>query len=604
MKKPKSQLPETSSAAENQDVAAMHKTPTGVEGFDAITGGGLPRNRTSLIFGGPGSGKTVFALQTIVNGARQFGEPGIFVAFEENSRHILANAASFGWNLPQLEKKQLFFFDAKVRPDVIKAGEFDLSGMLAGIRAEADARGVKRIVFDSIDVLLTLLDDPYAERREIYRLNDWLSESGLTGIITAKSQGDPFVATRYGFMQFMADCVVVLKLQVVDQIAMRYLQVLKYRGSSFAENEAPLVIGASGMEVVDLSAKAMAVEASPERVSSGVGALDAMLGGGYYRGTSVLITGSAGTGKSILAGLFAEAACRRKERTVYVSFDENPSEVVRALSSVGIRLGPHLKSGVLRMHAARAETFSAEVHLMNIRRIVREHQSRCMVIDPLSAVVKAGAALAAGRVAERLIWLAKSEGITLLSTSLLQGAQPLSEETPVQISTIADTWIHLTNISQAGERNRALSIVKSRGTKHSNQVRELILSDEGIALADVYTATGDVLMGTARWQKEAAEKAEQERILAEVEHKGREVALARAELTARIEALEQELKQKEAEAERLSGANTRRKLDLVHRREGLEQSPSAKISKKRPENSYASGKKMKRGQRLPKGGGR
>ncbi len=570
---------------------ALNKTPTGVEGFDVITGGGLPRNRTSLIFGGPGSGKTVFALQTIVNGARQFGEPGIFVAFEENSRHILANAASFGWNLPQLEKKQLFFFDAKVRPDVIKAGEFDLSGMLAGIKAEVDARGVKRIVFDSIDVLLTLLDDPLAERWEIYRLNDWLAESGLTGIITAKSQGDPFVAPRYGFMQFMADCVVVLKLQVVDQIAMRYLQVMKYRGSSFAENEAPLVIGASGMEVVDLSAKTIAVEASPERVSSGVGPLDAMLGGGYYRGSSVLITGSAGTGKSILAGLFAEAACRRKERTVYVSFDENPSEVVRALSSVGIRLGPHLKSGVLRMHAARAETFSAEVHLMNIKRIVREHQSRCMVIDPLSAIVKAGAALAAGRVAERLIWLAKSEGITLLSSSLLQGAQPLSEETPVQISTIADTWIHLTNVSQAGERNRALSIVKSRGMKHSNQVRELILSDEGIALANVYTATGDVLMGTARWQKEAAEKAEQERILSEVEHKRREVALARAELTARIEALEQELKQKEAEAERLTGADTRRKLDLVRRREGLEQGAGAKIFK------------MTRERRLPKGRG-
>ena len=594
----------TSSAAENQDVAALHKTPTGVEGFDAITGGGLPRNRTSLIFGGPGSGKTVFALQTLVNGARQFGEPGIFVAFEENSRHILANAASFGWNLPQLEKKQLFFFDAKLRPDVIKAGEFDLSGMLAGIKAEADARGVKRIVFDSIDVLLTLLDDPYAERREIYRLNDWLSESGLTGIITAKSQGDyPFVAARYGFMQFMADCVVVFKLQVVDQIALRYLQVMKYRGSSFAENEAPLVIGASGMEVADISAKTIAVEASPERVSSGVGPLDAMLGGGYYRGSSVLITGSAGTGKSILAGLFAEAACRRKERTFYVSFDENPSEVVRDLSSVGIRLGPHLKSGVLRMHSARAETFSAEVHLMNIKRIVREHQSRCMVVDPVSAIVKAGAALTAGRVAERLICLAKSEGITLLSTSLLQGAQPLSEGTPVRISTIADTWIHLTNISQAGERNRALSIVKSRGMKHSNQVRELILSDEGIALADVYTAAGDVLMGTARWQKEAAEKTEQKRILAEVEHKRREVALARAELTVRIEALEQELKQKEAEAERLTGADARHKLDLVHRREGLEQSPSAKIFKKRPENSHAAGKKMTRGRRLPKGGG-
>src|SRR6516165_2219325 len=569
------------SLAENQDVAGLHKMPTGVEGFDAITGGGLPRNRTSLILGGPGGGKTVFALQTLVNGARQFGEPGIFVAFEENSRHILANAASFGWNLPKLEKKQLFFFDAKMGPDVIKAGEFDLSGMLAGIKAEADARGARRIVFDAVDALLSLLDDPLAERREIYRLDDWLSESGLTGIITAKSQGDdPFVGEGYGFMQFMADCVVALKLREVDQIALRYVQVIKYRGSSFTENEAPLVIGASGMEVADISATTVAPAASQARVSSGVERLDAMLGSGYFRGSSVLITGSAGTGKSILAGTFAEAACLRKERTFYVSFDENPSEVVRDLSSVGIRLGPHLKSGVLRMHSARAETFSAEVHLMNIKRIVREHQSRCMVVDPLSAIAKAGAALTAGRVAERLICLAKSEGITLLSTSLLQGAQPLTEETPVQISTIADTWIHLTNISQAGERNRALSIVKSRGIKHSNQVRELILSDEGIALADVYTAAGDVLMGTARWQKEAAEKTEQQRILAEVEHKRSEVALVRAELTARIEALEQELKQKEAEAERLNSADAMHKLDLVHRREGWSTARARRFSKR------------------------
>jgi circadian clock protein KaiC len=356
------------------------------------------------------------------------------------------------------------------------------------------------------------------------------------------------------------------------------------------------------MEVADISATTVAPAASQARVSSGVERLDAMLGSGYFRGSSVLITGSAGTGKSILAGTFAEAACLRKERTFYVSFDENPSEVVRDLSSVGIRLGPHLKSGVLRMHSARAETFSAEVHLMTIKRIVREHQSRCMVVDPLSAIAKAGAALAAGRVAERLICLAKSEGITLVSTSLLQGAQPLTEETPVQISTIADTWIHLTNISQAGERNRALTIVKSRGMKHSNQVRELILSDEGIALADVYTAAGDVLMGTARWQKEAAEKTEQERILAEVEHKRSEVALARAELTARIEALEQELKQKQAEAERLNGADARHKLDLVHRREGLEHSPSAKIFKKRPDNSQGAGKRTP-GRRSPKGGG-
>jgi circadian clock protein KaiC len=592
------------SPTENQDVAGLHKTPTGIEGFDSITRGGLPRNRTTLLLGGPGSGKTVFALQTLVNGARQFGEPGIFVAFEENSRQILINAATFGWKLPELEKKQLLFIDAKMRPDVTKAGEFDLSGMLAGIKAEADARGARRIVFDSIDVLLTLLDDRFAERREIYRLDDWISESGLTGIITAKSQGDdPFVAEGYGFMQFMTDCVVALKLRLVDQIALRYVQVMKYRGSGFAENEVPCVIGASGIEVADISATTVAPEASPGRVSSGVERLDAMLGGGYFRGSSVLITGSAGTGKSILAGAFAEAACLRKERTLYVSFDENPSEVVRDLSSVGIRLGPHVKSGVLRMHSARAEASSAEVYLMKIKRIVREHQTRCMVVDPLSAIVKAGGALTAGRVAERLFCLAKSEGITLVSTSLMQGAQSLSEDTPVQISTIADTWIHLTKISQVGERNRALSIVKSRGTKHSNQVRELILGDQGIALADVYTAGGDVLMGTARWQKEAAEQAEHERILAEVERKRREVASARVELGARIEALEQELKQKQAEAERSIGAEARRKLDVAKRRKELEQSPSAKILKNGPENSQAAGKKTTVGRRSPKAGG-
>jgi circadian clock protein KaiC len=266
--------------------------------------------------------------------------------------------------------------------------------------------------------------------------------------------------------------VVVLKLRLVDQTALRYVQVLKYRGSGFAENEVPCVIGASGMEVADISATTVAAEASPGRVSSGVKGLDAMLGGGYFRGSSALITGSAGTGESILASAFAEAACLRKEHTLYVSFDENPSEVVRNLSSVEIRLGPHVKSGVLRMHSARAEASSAEVHRMKIKRIVREHQTRCMVVDPLSAIVKAGGALTAGRVAERLFCLAKSEGITLMSTSLMQDAQPLSEDTPVQISTIADLGFTSRNsakrgngIARSASSNRA---VRNTPTKCAN----------------------------------------------------------------------------------------------------------------------------------------
>jgi len=534
-------------------IQTLNKTPTGITGLDEITGGGLPQGRTTLLEGGPGSGKTVLALQTLVNGARLHREPGIFVAFEESSRRIVANAASFGWDLDALQRKKLFFLDAQPSPDHFQSGGFDLGGMLAAIDVKVKEMGAKRIVFDALDVVLTMLDDPAAERREIYRLNEWLQKRGLTSILTAKAAGDRNTdpnPLRTSFLQFMVDCAVSLEHEVVQGVSQRSLRVIKYRGSGFAENLSPFLIGDQGLEVAGvrgLGGKPPPV--SSERVSTGVERLDTMLGGGYFRGAGVLITGSPGTSKTTLCGAFVEAACERGERCLFVSFDSDPDEVVRNLTSVGIRLAKFRRSGLLRMTAARTGTCSAEMHFLRLKREALEHQTRCLVIDPISAMAKGGNEQTAHSVVERLTDWAKGEGITLVCTSLVEGGAPEVEGTPLQISTVADTWIHLSYLVHAGERNRALTIIKSRGTAHSNQVRELVLTRKGITLTDVYTASGEVLMGTLRWEMEQQKRAEELRLKAEAMSKVRQLELGEAEITARLKAMECELAAKRAEKE-------------------------------------------------------
>jgi circadian clock protein KaiC len=308
-------------------IPGVPKMPTGIPEFDRISGGGLPRNRTTLVVGGPGSGKTVLALQMLASGARPWGEPGIFVAFEENSRQIVANAASFGWDLPALEGEELFFLDARMALETVTAGSFDLAGLLAGLQAKAAEMGARRIVFDSTDVLLAFLDDPAQERREIYRIHDWLAGSGLTGIVTVRSEGhEPLLSARYGFMQFMADCVVQLTHRLEDGVSLRTLRIAKYRGSGFAENEFPFIIGPAGIDLGLVGMLQEGQEVSGERASTGIPRLDRMLSGGFYRGSSILITGAPGTAKSTLCGAFVEAACRRGEAALYVSFDEAAGE--------------------------------------------------------------------------------------------------------------------------------------------------------------------------------------------------------------------------------------------------------------------------------------
>lgn len=544
-----------------------NKAQTGIEGFDQITGGGLPRGRTTLLEGGPGSGKTMFAMQFLVSGAETHDEPGIFVAFEEAPDRIVVNFGGFGWNLEELQREKLLFLDARLSAHLVQSGEFDLEGMLAALGALVKRCKAKRIVFDALDIVLALLPDDATKRREVYRLHDWLLKNEITAIITAKvnAEGASKSHEPLDFMQFMVDCSVILTHRVTLGVSQRNLRVQKYRGSGFDENESPFVVGKGGFDVaIARSSGRGELKVSNERVSSGVERLDTMLGGGYYRGASVLITGFPGTAKTTLSGAFAEAACRRGERTMFFSFDSDGSEVIRNLASVGIMLEEHVASGLLNMVSARTISGSAESLLVRIKSLAREHECRCLVIDPVSTLAKVGNELTAHGVAERLVDWSKADGTTLVCTSLLDEFNgQLEGGTPLQVSTIADTWIHLNYLVQAGERNRGLSIIKSRGTSHSNQVRELILSDEGVTLADIYTAGGEVLMGTMRWEKESAERVRNE--VAEVAEQLKRVSLdaEAAVLEVRAKSLQTELVAKQVEMELLTRTAESREGELT-----------------------------------------
>jgi circadian clock protein KaiC len=548
-----------SSAAEGP----IRKAPTGIEGFDEITAGGLPTGRTTLIVGGPGAGKTVFALQCLVSAARQLREPGIFVAFEESSRQIVANAATFGWDLPALEKERLFFLDARLSPSTVQSGDFDISGILAALGAKAREMNAQRIVFDGIDVLLTLLDDPTKERREIYRLQEWLRETGLTALITAKAaESDRVSSERYAFMQFMVDAVVHLHHRMVDRVSLRGVRVMKYRGSGFAEGEYPMIISPTGVQVATFGPAELEYDASDERVSTGVPRLDTMLEGGYYRGSGVLISGAPGVAKTTLAGAFARAACQRGERVLYVSFDEASKQIVRNLRSVAIDLERYLDSGLLRIYSTRTETRSSEDHLVKLKDLITKFDPQNLVVDPLSALGKTGGHVAAVHASLRLLDYARAKGITTVCTSLVADAE-MVEATTTQISTIADSWIHLAYVIHGGERNRTLTIVKSRGMKHSNQVRELLLSNDGITLADVYSAGGTVLVGTARWEHEAKQREEERRRRAELARRRQMAEQEETRIRAQIAALEAELAANRVESTLLAEEDA---AEQTHRR--------------------------------------
>ena len=569
------------------EATLLPKVETGIAGFDDVTDGGLPRGRTTLLVGGPGSGKTIFALQFVTHGAVACDEPGIFVAFEETSARILANAQNFGWKLRDLVPSKLFFLDAQPMAAMVQSGSFDLGGMLAALEVQVKKMGARRIVFDALDIVLSLLPDGAAKRREIYRLHEWLLANGLTGLITAKAgdgDGTAVLGRAFSVLQFMVDCAVILNHSVVEGVSQRNLRVQKYRGSSFEENETPFLIGPHGLEVaVSRTLSTADPEVTNERISSGVARLDTMLGGGYYRGAMVLITGFPGTAKTTLSGAFAEAACARGERTMFVSYDSDGAEVIRNLASVGISLGEHVKSGLLRIVSARTINGSAETYLVRIKALAEEHGARCLVVDPVSSLSKSGNALTANSVVERLIHWSKAQGMTLICTSLLDEMASQSDgASTLRVSTLADTWIHLNYLVQAGERNRGMSIIKSRGTAHSNQVRELILSEKGVTLTDTYSAGGEVLMGTLRWEKERAESAEATAMDMAARLKEVQLDAEEAELGVRLKSIQAELLAKQAEKTLLAQATQWREQEYLRGRSQVQELRGADEAIPRP----------------------
>lgn len=570
-------------SGEQADVVS-ERLATRVPGFDEIADGGLPRQGVTVVVGGVGTGKTIFGMQVLSTGARG-GEPGILVAFEESAARIRTNTRAFSWG--GTAGDGVCILDAQQAQSVEQAGEFDLLGMLAIVGAKATQLGVKRIVFDGLDVLLDHLRDPALIRREVVRLRDWVNESSLSAIITAKEQTSESGDTSdYHFLQFMADCVVTLHHRVVQGIALRSLRISKYRGAAHSANEYPISITRDGIEVAANSTVELVYPVSTERISTGVERLDAMLSGGYYRGSAVLISGVPGTAKTSIAAAFAAAAAGRGERTLFVSFDESPEQIVRNVTSIGIEFAPLVASGVLRLHALRGRAESPEAQVSRIRSWLREVQPRNLVIDPLSALAQRGSENNRESAALQILDVAKSAGITTLSTTLLVNPQPMTEKALLDVSTIADTWIHVSYVSHAGERNRALTIIKARGTGHSNQVRELVLTDQGVTLANVYSVDGEVLMGTMRWEKEN----EARRTHAAEKHiailRERKAELALAETQAQLMTLQRAQAIQEAELAQLrAGAVTEagdraEEADelLVRRRADLESVPEGRPS--------------------------
>src|SRR5436190_330937 len=480
-------------------VRAVPKSPTGIQGLDEITGGGLPRGRPTLICGGPGCGKTILAMEFLINGARQFDEPGVFLSFEESLDDLTQNFASLGMDpRPLAARKKLSLDYVRVEPNEIEeTGAYDLDGLFIRLEHAIDAIGAKRVVLDTIEALFSGLSDTRLLRAELRRLFNWLRTKGVTAIVTGE-RGEVSM-TRHGLEEYITDCVIMLDHRVVEQNATRRLRVVKYRGSTHGANESPFFIDETGISVLPITSLGLEHSVSPSRLSSGVPDLDAMLGGkGYYRGSSILVSGSAGSSKTSLAGYFADAASRRGESSLYFAFEESPAQIVRNLRSIGLDLEPSLKKDVLQIHAARPTTSGLEGHLSLMQRLIEERKPRVVVVDPISNLISVGTTVEVRAMLARLIDFMKVKQVTALFTSLTTD-DVLAEGTEVGISSFMDTWLVLRNIEINGERTRTLNVVKSRGMPHSNQVREFVLTHKGLQLVDVVRHQGRVLIGSERF---------------------------------------------------------------------------------------------------------
>jgi circadian clock protein KaiC len=546
---PTSELVDDTESGRKPNKLGVLKKRSGISGFDEVTYGGFPEGRLTAVVGGAGTGKSLLALQNILNRATSANEPGLFVTFEESIDRVRSNITGFDWDLAPIAEGKVVLIDARLPPDVAQAGAFDFAGLLAVLTARKTELGALNVVFDGVDLLLSNLNDDYLERQELVRLDEWIRSEGVSGVITVKSYGaNERDQRRLDLIQYITDTVLLLEARTYDTALARTLRVVKYRGSGFVANAVPMIIGPSGIEIVPTQGARESYPVFSERISSGVARLDAILDGGYIRGSSVLITGAPGTAKTSLACCLTSAACEAGRKAVFVSFDESDVQIIANMKSIGMDLAQHVHSGRLVMASLRSKGHSPEECFLKIWGLISRHAPDILVVDPLSAFIGTPYPFATA-IGETLIDFAKSKGITFLSTSLLGQATGETETAVSHVSTIADTWIHVSYVVQKGERNRALTIIKSRGTGHSNQVRELILARDGLDLADVYIGEGGVLLGSARAEK-LEEEARDERISG-ITHRQRQVERARSIsiLKAQAQTVTEELEAKVHEAE-------------------------------------------------------
>lgn len=518
----------------------LPKALTGISGLDEITGGGLPKGRPTLICGDAGCGKTLMAMEFIVRGAMEFDEPGVFMAFEEKTPELAINVASLGFDLDDLQKNKKIKLDHVYieRSEIEETGEYDLEGLFIRLGHSIDSIGAKRVVLDTIESLFAGLSNQSILRAELRRLFHWLKAKGVTAVITGE-RGDGKL-TRQGLEEYVSDCVILLDHRVENQISTRRLRVVKYRGSIHGTNEYPFLIDEEGISVLPVTSLTLEQEVSSERTSTGIPSLDSMLGGqGFFRGSSILVSGTAGTGKTSIAAYFANASCNRNERCIYFAFEESPQQIIRNMHSIGIDLNTHVKSGMLKFHASRPTIHGLEMHLVVIHKLVKRFKPSTVILDPITNLITVGNVSEVKSMLVRLIDFLQTEQITVMFTALSLNTI-VNEQTDEGVSSLVDAWLLVRDIEYNGERNRGMYIMKSRGMKHSNQVREFVITDKGLDLVEVYLGAEGVLTGSAREAQILLEKAGMELNKHAISRKDREIDRKRKVLESKIATLNSE----------------------------------------------------------------
>lgn len=518
----------------------LAKSATGIAGLDEITEGGIPLGRPTLICGSAGCGKTLFSIEYIVRGAIQFGEPGVFVTFEEKAEELATNVASLGFDLQKMQKDKLIKIDHVEinKNEIEETGEYDLEGLFVRLNYAIDSIGAKRVVLDTIESLFSGLDNMAVLRSELRRLFTWLKEKGVTAIITGeKGEG---TLTRQGLEEYVSDCVILLNHRVTNQISTRFLRIIKYRGSVHGTNEYPFLIDAEGISVLPVTSLLLDNKASTQRISSGIESLDSMMGGkGFFKGSSILISGTAGTGKSSIAASFANACCLRNERCIYFAFEESPQQIIRNMQSIGMDLKTHIDKGLLLMLASRPTLYGLEMHLVTIHKQIKKFKPKTVILDPITNLVTVGNISEVKSMLTRLIDFLQKEQITVLFTALTLN-NIITEQTDEGVSSLVDAWLLVKDIELNGERNRGVYIMKSRGMKHSNQVREFIITDKGLNLVNVYLGPDGILTGSAREAQQLNELTDNVLRTHALSRKDVEIERKRKVLEAKIATLQEE----------------------------------------------------------------